>query len=124
MPEIGGANIEIAHKLNEGKEHEAPHSSRWLEALEIVEALMLAMVAIATAWSGYQAALWDGLQDERYGQSTKLRVEAQGLVTTGDQERIYDALTFADWLKANASWKSEDSGTVRAPFPSGVSRRL
>jgi hypothetical protein len=101
MPEIGGANIEIAHKLNE-KEHSAPHSSKWLEALEIVEALMLAMVAIATAWSGYQVALWDGLQQERYGQSTKVRVHAQGLVTTGGQERIYDALTFAEWLKANA----------------------
>jgi len=103
MPEIGGSNIEIAHKLNEGKEHSAPHNSKWLEALEIVEALMLAMVAIATAWSGYQVALWDGLQQERYGQSTKLRVQAQGLLTTGGQERIYDSLTFAEWLKASAS---------------------
>ena len=77
MPEVGGANIEIAHKLNEGKEHSAPHHSRWLEALEIVEALILAMVAITTAWSGYQVALWDGLQQERYGQSTKARVQAQ-----------------------------------------------
>jgi hypothetical protein len=103
MPEAGGANIEIAHRLNEGNEHSVPHNSRWLEALEIVEAVLLAMVAITTAWSGYQAALWDGMQDERYEQSTKLRVEAQGLLTTGGQERIYDALTFAEWLKADAS---------------------
>jgi hypothetical protein len=103
MPETGGANIEIAHRLNEGKEHSAPHSSKWLEGLEIVEAVLLAMVAICTAWSGYQAALWDGMQDERYEQSTKLRVEAQGLLTTGGQERIYDALTFAEWLKANVT---------------------
>ena len=102
MPETGGVNIEIAHRLNEGKEHSAQHSSRWVEALEIVEALILAMVAVTTAWSGYQVALWDGLQQERYGQSTKVRVQAQGLVTTGGQERIYDALTFAEWLKANA----------------------
>jgi hypothetical protein len=102
MPEAGGANIEIAHRLNEGNEHSPRHSSKWLEALEIVEALLLAMVAIATAWSGYQAALWDGRQDERYGQSTRLRVEAEGLKTLGDQERLYDALTFADWLKAYA----------------------
>ena len=103
MPEAGGANIEIAHRLNERKEHSAPRHSRWLEALEIVEAVLLAMVAVTTAWSGYQAALWDGMQDERYEQSTKLRVEAQGLLTTGGQERIYDALTFAEWLKASAT---------------------
>jgi hypothetical protein len=103
MPETGGANIEIAHVLNEGKEHATHHDSRWVEALEIVEALLLAMVAIATAWSGYQVALWDGLQQERYEQSTKLRVQAQGLQTTGGQERVYDALTFAEWLKAKAT---------------------
>ena len=103
MPETGGVNIEIAHKLNEGNEHSAPHSSTWLEALEIVEAVLLAMVAIATAWSGYQAALWDGMQDERYEQSTKLRIDAQGMTTTGDQERLYDAMTFSEWLKADAS---------------------
>ncbi len=103
MPETGGVNIEIAHKLNEREEHGAPRNSKWLEALEIVEAVLLAMVAIATAWSGYQAALWDGMQDERYELSTKLRVDAEGMKTLGDQERLYDALTFGDWLKADAS---------------------
>jgi hypothetical protein len=103
MPEAGGANIEIAHKLNEGKEHSAPPNSKWMEALEIVEAILLAMVAIATAWSGYQAALWDGMQDERYELSTKLRVDAEGMKTLGDQERLYDAITFSEWLKADAS---------------------
>jgi len=102
MPEIGGPTIEVAHKLNEEKKQHAPHSARSVEILEIVEAIVLALVAVATAWSGYQAALWDGRQDELYEQSTRLRIEAQGLQTRGDQERMYDALTFADWLKAEA----------------------
>ena len=103
MPEIGGPSIEIAHKLNEEKKHTAPHPSRSVEILEIVEAIVLALVAVTTAWSGYQAAKWDGRQDELYEQSTKLRVEAQGLQTTGGQERMYDASTVAEWLKAEAS---------------------
>jgi hypothetical protein len=70
MPEIGRANIEVAHKLNEEGKHAAHHSSRSLEILEIVEAIVLALVAVTTAWSGYQAALWDGRQDEVYEQST------------------------------------------------------
>jgi hypothetical protein len=100
MHEIGGPNIEVAHKLSEDRRHAAPHPSRSVEILEIVEAIVLALVAVTTAWSGYQAALWNGRQDELYEQSTKLRVEAQGLEIGGGQERMYDASTVAEWLKA------------------------
>ena len=102
MPEAGGANIEIAHKLNEGEEHAPQHKSKWIETLEIVEAVLLAMVAIATAWSGYQSARWDGLQDELYAKSTRLRVEGQALQTRSGQEQAYDASVVAEWIKAKA----------------------
>ena len=59
MPESGGANIEIAHHLSEGRGHRGSEPSRLHEILEIVEAIVLALVACATAWSGYQAARWD-----------------------------------------------------------------
>jgi len=103
MGERGGANIEIAHKLNEAEEHGSDPKSKWVEVLEIAEAVILAMVAIATAWSGYQAAKWDGRQDELYEQSTKLRVQAQGLATRGGQEQIYDASTIVEWVKAESA---------------------
>ena len=96
MPEAGGANIEIAKHLSE---HE---SSSEHVILEIVEALVLAIVAIATAWSGYQAALWTGHQSELYGQASKLRVQAEGAATYANQERLYNASTVVEWLKAEA----------------------
>jgi hypothetical protein len=96
MPEAGGANIEIAKHLSE---HEK--SSEHV-ILEIVEALVLAIVAIATAWSGYQAALWTGHQSELYGQASKLRVQAEGAATYANQERLYNAATVVEWLKAEA----------------------
>jgi len=99
MPETGGSTVEVAHHLGEHKGHA---SSRAHEILEIIEAIVLAIVAIATAWSGYQAALWDGRQDELYGESTRLRVQAEGATTTANQERLYDASTVVEWLKAEA----------------------
>ena len=63
---------------------------------------MLAIVAIATAWSGYQAALWTGHQSELYGQASKLRVQAEGAATYANQERLYNASTVVEWLKAEA----------------------
>lgn len=103
MPETGGANIEIAHRLNESEESDTTHRSKWIELLEILEAIVLAMVAIATAWSGYQAARFDGFQDERYEQSTRLRVQAQGLASRGGQEQLYDASTVVEWIKAESA---------------------
>jgi hypothetical protein len=103
MTERGGANIEIAHQLNEAEENEPHPKSKWIELLEILEAIVLAMVAIATAWSGYQAARFDGFQDERYEQSTRLRVQAQGLASRGGQEQLYDASTVVEWIKAESS---------------------
>ncbi len=102
MPEAGGANIEIAHHLNETDEHKGPRS-RWHELLEVVEAIVLALVAICTAWSGYQAAKWDGMQDELYEQSTRLRVQAQGLATRGGQEQMFDASIVTEWLKSEST---------------------
>ncbi len=101
MPEsAGGSNIEVAHHLSEHKGHT---ESRAHELLEIAEAIVLAVVAIATAWSGYQAALWTGHQAELYGLASRYRVEAEGAANTANQERMYNALTVVEWLKAEAS---------------------
>jgi hypothetical protein len=99
MSEAGGSNIEIAQFLSERKE---PSQSLGHEILEIAEAVVLAVVAIATAWSGYQAALWTGHQSELYGQASKLRVQAEATATYANQERLYNASTVVEWLKAEA----------------------
>ena len=70
MPET--INVEAAHNL--GSKH---------ESLEILEAIVLAAVAIATAWSGYQAARWEGEEQESYVHSTELRVEASRELAEG-----------------------------------------
>jgi hypothetical protein len=99
MAEGAGSNIEIAHHLSEVKGSSRTHAH---ETLEIAEAIVLAIVAIATAWSGYQAALWTGEQAKLYGQSSKLRIQAEGVAAAADQERLYNASTVVEWLKAEA----------------------
>jgi hypothetical protein len=96
MPETGGANVEVAHHLNEATAHAGHEPTRRAEILEIFEAVVLALVAIATAWSGYQAALWDAQQSIFYGRASKLRIEAQGRAARGTQIQLYDGLTVAE----------------------------
>jgi hypothetical protein len=107
MGETGGSNIELAHHLSESEGHGAKAHSRWHELLEVFEAIVLALVAVTTAWSGYQAARWDGRQDWLYGQSAKLRVQAQALASRSGQEQLYDATTVMEWLKAEAGGERE-----------------
>jgi hypothetical protein len=80
--------------------------SRW-EVIEIIEALILALVAVATAWSGYQAAEWAGRRAGDYAKANRLRVTAEGLATLAGQERIYDSDTFNSWLAAKLQGQAQ-----------------
>jgi hypothetical protein len=73
MPEQ--MNVEIAHKLIE-REQVAKENRRWEEVIEILEVAVLALAAIATAWSGYQAAKGDGQQSVLYSDASVDRVQA------------------------------------------------
>jgi hypothetical protein len=95
MPE--GPNPEIAHEpAGKGEQR----VRRREEIVEILEAILLALVAVTTAWSGYQAARWDGHQAFLYGESSRLRVQAGVAATEGGQERLLDVTTFNTWIQA------------------------
>jgi len=113
MSEGGDSNVEIAHMLSERKE--SSESLRH-EILEIAEAVVLAIVAITTAWSGYQAALWTGQQAELYGQASKLRIQAEGSATQANQERLYNAATVVEWMKAEAHSDKKLAGLFERRF--------
>jgi hypothetical protein len=106
MPEPGETNIEIAHKLCEKNENNLC-SSRTEYYIEILEAVILALVAVATAYSGYQAAQWDGLQAELYTESNTLNIKADSLITADGQEAIYNSNTLNAWLNAKMLGQEE-----------------
>lgn len=103
MPE-GNINAEIAEKLRENGEHEDHHpSKRRVETIEILEAILLAVVAIATALSGYQAALFDGESAKEYATSSRLRSESVEKHLESNQVAAYDANTLNAWLQAEVA---------------------
>jgi hypothetical protein len=44
--------------------------------IEVVATVLLAVAAVATAWSGYQATRWNGEQAKASGTTNRLRIEA------------------------------------------------
>jgi hypothetical protein len=98
MPE--SAVSHVVEKLNERHEHVGHKRSRTEEVIEIIEAVVLALVAVATAWSGYQAARLDNRRERLYAESSKLRVSAEGLDALSGQQRLYDSMTLNQWIAA------------------------
>jgi hypothetical protein len=86
------------------------------EAIEILEAVILALVAVATAWSGYQAASWAGRRAGLYARADRLRVAAEGLATLAGEERIFDSDTFNSWLTAKLGGKEKEAEFFQRRF--------
>jgi len=110
-----GAVGYVIRKLNQVRESGDTSQARF-EMIEIIEAFILALVAVATAWSGYQAAEWAGKRSQQYAEATRLRVTAEGLATLAGQERIYDSDTFDSWLAAKLDGKEEAAGFFERRF--------
>jgi heme/copper-type cytochrome/quinol oxidase subunit 4 len=99
---MGGKNIEIARGSNKPYGSDAHAPRPWNQMMELVEAIILSLVALLTAWSGYQAARWGGVQGILYARSSRLRVEGQTLQVQANQIRQYNAATVSDWIQAQS----------------------
>ena len=73
---------------------------RWIELLL---AVMLGAVALATAWSGYQAARWGGNQSVLFSQAGAYRLESMRASTQGGQLVQVDIGMFTNWINAYAA---------------------
>ncbi len=99
MPEAT-SNVEFAHKIQEQSHHERSRGDKREEWVEILEAIVLAIVALMTAWSGYQAASWDAQSAHYYAMASGTRVQAQEKSVLAGQDRLYDVTTFDSWIAA------------------------
>ena len=73
-------------------------------------------MAVATAWSGYQAARWDGKQAELYGISSREHALETQASTRNGQFRLYDATNFSFWLESVARGDHRAEALFRRRF--------
>jgi hypothetical protein len=62
----------------------------------------LALVAVTTAWSGYQAARWEGDEALLYSNSSTERFDGEAQTITAANLRQEDLTRFSGWLQAQA----------------------
>ena len=65
--------------------------------------MLLSVVAVATAWSGYQAARWEARSAKQYAIVARTTVLSQAKATLAGQDRLYDIVTFNGWVAAKTA---------------------
>jgi hypothetical protein len=98
---------------------EAPAAEHGERILELGAVILLSLTVLATAWSGYQAALWSGEQSQRYAQASATRIKAQQASTHAGQVRIDDLLYFNGWLDAHQAGNEQLANLYRHRFRPG-----
>jgi hypothetical protein len=68
--------------------------------IELVAVLVLGIATVGTAWCGYQATQWNGVQSSAMTASTDARVEASRLFGLATQRASYDSSMIAQYAQA------------------------
>ena len=78
--------------------------------------LLLALAAVATAWSSYQATRWNGEQAKTASRVNKTRFEATRASDLANAQTEVDVATFIQWVDAYAHKESELTSFYRTRF--------
>jgi hypothetical protein len=85
------------HKKHAAAAHEGGHHDRWLS---IVEAVLLSLVAVLAAYSGYAAAKWSTESSVTLARASAERTKASRASLEGLVTRTLDSASFNAWFTA------------------------
>lgn len=103
MPE-GLSASEVGKEISEHRVHHAPEDqSRRDRYVSIAEAVLLSLVAIMAAWSGYAAAKWGTESSLSLAKASSTRTKANQAAIEATQIRTLDSVDFNAAITAYAS---------------------
>jgi hypothetical protein len=97
------ADQTASHQPPAGLGSNSPRTSR----IEVVATVVLALAAVATAWSGYQASRWHGEQAIAFSHANATRVESTRASNLANSQTEIDVATFSQWVNAYARHETE-----------------
>lgn len=75
--------------------------------LELLSTILIAVAAVATAWSGYQSARWSGEQAKAYARANAARLESTRASALANTQTQIDVAIFTQWVDAFALGQEE-----------------
>ena len=114
MPE-GLSATEVGKEIGEHSRHQGGHEfgDRHQRLISISEALLLSIVAILAAWSGYSAAKWSTESSLKLAKASATRTKANRAFQLATTTRSQDAANFNAWFSAYLAGNRTPSGLRR-----------
>ena len=84
--------------------------------VELFSTILLAVAAVATAWSTYQSTQWRGEQAVNTSKATAARIESSEAATHAGQLTQVDIATFVQWTDAHLTGDDELATFYRHRF--------
>src|SRR5215831_18471937 len=98
--EIAEHHKKEAEKAEEQANGSATEAKGHDRVITIIEALLLAVVAVLAAWSGFSAAKWGTESSLQLAKASAARTEANRAAYQAADLRNFDSLTFNAWFTA------------------------
>ena len=95
-PSEAAKELERHRQEDQGVEHGEVRR----EVIAVLEAVLLSVVTIVTAWAGYSAAKWGTESRLELAHGSALRIEANRAFAVAEENRNFDASTFNAWFIA------------------------
>src|ERR1700689_1685756 len=114
MPE-GLSSSDVAGEITRHRTHSAKHEQDGEESepvgetrshdrtLSVIEAVMLAIVALLAAYTGFASAKWNTESSVRLAQASAARPEANRAALNAQNLKNFDSTTFNTWFTAYVS---------------------
>jgi hypothetical protein len=116
----GLSPVEVGKELGEHAKHAAAHvGDHGGTLLPISEAVVLSIVAIVAAWSGFSAAKWGTHSSLGLAKASATRSKANRAYQEALTIRVGDSTTFNAWFGAYISGKLHEAGIARKRFRPG-----
>ena len=86
------------------------------DRIELAAAVLLALAAVTTAWSSYQASRWNGEQAKTAAAVNKTRIAAARADDLASSQTQVDIATFIQWVDAYAQQEADLASFYRERF--------
>jgi hypothetical protein len=80
-----------------------PQARRYSEAHELIAVILLALVAVLTAWCGFESAKWGGDSSVAFSEASAARITAANDESEARDARSIDIAIYSQWVLAEAN---------------------
>lgn len=82
-------------------------ADRQSRLLDIITVFLLSIMAVLTAWCGFEASKWGGDMSIAFSQASSARIQATAADGTSRDARLYDLSIYTQWVLAEADGNDE-----------------